>query len=950
MKLVLFFIFFLFNLFVFANNSFIIKNPTSNSYYSICIKTPLKFKNLVEIEIIDEIWKSIPYQFEKNLDGNFYSLWILDDFPSGCEKKYIMKDKKKEEKTNGEKNMKNIEKNKEFILIENGKIGLKIPTKIERKGGPIGKIMLENKWIGESLWSNEVKDYYWEILSEGPIFFKILQKFKFKDGFSEIIITLFNDKPYIIFEEKHQNAIRNYWELNLGENWQINEGYICGWFVTESEKRGPSPHPPLKEDVEKKYVAPFLYENLRKINLTPPFKLGDTITFLEPRWTQNCDKSWFFGYSDGRNFMGIIPSKPGKWLYPYDNSIEVRVISDKKRYFVFPSYKGSRYFYLIGGKNEFLEKLKEFTQLEILHPLNEIQNKYFLEWENKDGTYVPIFFFSDVSSNPTGSIRAQGRNLTKNIRNGKLPSENINTLSLFQQYIDPDFWGYPYNGWSPINPNFYTDFIRIPISLLTGLKSHPLYPMFLEHLKKLLNYHLSASIIMPKGAGTECPGYLWYALTVLADMDEVSKILGIELLNDERIKSAISFLLRTTQPIGNGQRKILPMGDTHPPGPTFEELNEFAIKIGVNEDFRNWQTEEFPGFGIVFRNNSGSNKETFFAFKSGPSRGHYHGDQLAFHYCAYDKRIAIDHMCGYSPRADQEHMHNRVFFSLPEWKYANMDGYERIIGFKKTKLVDIGIGQVESNRLRWMPEKPEEIVWQARYPERFFEKPIIYRRYVIFIKSEKESIRDYFVIWDRFNLPSSTIMPNFAIHVECDSFENVKNCFKFADKLTLLFLYPYTFKFERFDWKHERKKKDGTIYYREKTIGLFISPVIKDDDLKEREEIITVLYPLTENIPQIRFNERKIILNIDNYQDEIIFRDDDLKTKENMGEIILIKRNGKEIFRFNGNEIDLNRNQGEGFYPILEAGYNFGEIPDFLKKYINFIPSEEFYKLKESGK
>ncbi|MCS7179848.1 MAG: hypothetical protein NZ891_00635, partial [bacterium] len=98
MKLVLFFIFFLFNLFVFANNSFIIKNPTSNSYYSICIKTPLKFKNLVEIEIIDEIGKSIPYQFEKNLDGNFYSLWILDDFPSGCEKKYIMKDKKKEEK------------------------------------------------------------------------------------------------------------------------------------------------------------------------------------------------------------------------------------------------------------------------------------------------------------------------------------------------------------------------------------------------------------------------------------------------------------------------------------------------------------------------------------------------------------------------------------------------------------------------------------------------------------------------------------------------------------------------------------------------------------------------------------------------------------------------------------------------------------------------------------
>ncbi|MCM8802053.1 MAG: hypothetical protein NC827_01920 [Candidatus Omnitrophica bacterium] len=941
MKKIFYLIFICLSANLFSMLEFTIKNPVKNTYSSAYVKAPLEFKNIEEIEIVDENGKVILYQFEKDFKMNVYNLWIFDDFPADTEKRYkVFNRKSKMEKKIG------IKREKDFIEVENNYTGIRIPLKVYKNDGPIKEIMVNRKWIGESFWKEEIESYNLEILCEGPLFFKSRQIYGFKEGsFSEILITFFSEKPYIIVEEIHKNNEKNYWELNLWKRWKIEEGYIQGWFTTEAENVGSSPHPPVIQN--SKFTAPFLYEKLRKVVIPSSFRLGDTITYLEPRWTQNCEKSWFFGFSDGEYFVGIIPAKAGKWIYPYSNSIEVKVNEKKEGKFIFPSFEGSRYYYIIVNDNKNLENLKNFTQYEVLTPLNEILDKYVIEWENKKGNFEPLFYYSDWIANPTNpGTRHKGRNLVSDIRKGKFPSEDINTLSLFQQYIDPDFWGYPYNGWSPLNPNFYTDLVRIPIALLTGLKSHPHYSAFVEHIKKLLDYHLSASIIQPKGAGVECPGYLWHALGVFIDMNDACIHHGIDLTKDERIKSAISFLLRTTQPMGNGKRKILPMGDTHPPGVDFETINEIGLKLGINEDPKNWKTEEFPGFGIVFRNKSGTEKETFFAFKSGPTRGHYHGDQLAFHYCAYNKRIAIDHMCGYAPRADQEHMHNRVFFSLPDWKFANMDGYERVIGFKTSKEVDIGIGQIESKRLRWMPDLPEKIVWQAKYPVKFYQEPIIYRRYVIFIKSEKEDVLDYFIIWDRFELPSDEIIPNYALHIETSNdFIKEKEYFRFDEKLFLFVLSPLLFDFERFNWKFERKRKDGSIYYSEETKGLFIR-----SSEKNKKEFITLLYPSTNNIPIANFNanERKLKISFKNSSYEINFGKDLLKTNnKSKNLILLIKKDGKEILNLLEEDIDLERSQGQWFYPVLEAGYNFNDEVGFLKKYINFILGEEFYNLKK---
>ena len=45
---------------------------------------------------------------------------------------------------------------------------------------------------------------------------------------------------------------------------------------------------------------------------------------------------------------------------------------------------------------------------------------------------------------------------------------------------------------------------------------------------------------------------------------------------------------------------------------------------------------------MIFRNHCGTADETYLAFKSGPNRGHYHGDQLSIHWCADAEPLPVD--------------------------------------------------------------------------------------------------------------------------------------------------------------------------------------------------------------------------------------------------------------------------------------------------------------------
>jgi hypothetical protein len=312
------------------------------------------------------------------------------------------------------------------------------------------------------------------------------------------------------------------------------------------------------------------------------------------------------------------------------------------------------------------------------------------------------------------------------------------------------------------------------------------------------------SVTQPGGAGQECPGYHAYA------------------------KGIGSFHRKTSQPLGDGRRGMHPGGDTHP-------SYIFGNKVGGAADVKGLKTEEFPGFGVVFRNRPGTDRETYLALKSGPNRGHYHGDQLAFHYCANAFPLAVDHHCSYAPRAGQEHMHNRVAFSTPELPYANMDGYERLIALKTSDVADVAIGQVESDRLRYVkPFPPED--WDREWPQVKFDLPLRYRRTVVLMRDSPGG-QDYFVIRDQYAGPDVTA--HYCLHVLGEECQQRASVIDF-EGLTLFVAAPSRFKFSRHDWAHANGRLEMTKGARLSIDG-------------ETGEFITVLYPRPVNrVDQMR--------------------------------------------------------------------------------------------------
>jgi len=213
-------------------------------------------------------------------------------------------------------------------------------------------------------------------------------------------------------------------------------------------------------------------------------------------------------------------------------------------------------------------------------------------------------------------------------------------------------------------------------------------------------------------------------------------------LKESRFAAAVSFFEHVSQPFAwhfagaNASRPdsywgrwLLPLGDTHP-----GQLPYYSLPY-TRSDIKSFKSEELPGYGAVLRNNPGTMDETFFAFKAGPNRGHNHGDQLSFHYCAYGSRHAIDIMAGYNPRPLQEFWHNRLVLN-----HKNMDSYERLIAFKSSTDVDVAMGVVSSSRLREVPEKPPGI-WQANYPYVLYPSEFVYTRTAVLVKNPSKSAR-----------------------------------------------------------------------------------------------------------------------------------------------------------------------------------------------------------------
>ncbi len=850
---------------------------------------------------------------------------------------------------------------KRYHTLSNSKIAVRVPTEenpglscpvlaIQRKGGP---------WTGLPRWvtSQARTKTDVRVLANGPLFAKVRLRHEFRppEGseeplFYEMTITLPADRPFAEIEERFSMERNDRWLFEMSHGYKPTRAVIRKWY----DERG-------------KAVDDDLYYD----RLEPSKRLDDTALILRPRWSPSPDVGWFFGALEKREVVGVLVARAGRWVNPYENQIPVRIRSGASNVTLeLSTHRGQRYWLLFAGTTRDLfeqvvdysgrapaikpvDHLKEHLWESQMHSLDRMTHRYHTEYEPlAAGNYRPIWFFGNEDAHPEQANARLAEALLEHVSQDYIPPGDRAILTNMQGRFDPDYFGYYCNGWSPIHPEWATEMVRIPIMQAVSLKDHPDFEHYRKLAENALRTDLYYSVTLPGGAGQASHGALARQMRIWADLAPICREhLKFDPAQWPRFQAAGRFLWRTSAPgINSRGRRILPLGETQPPGlysmsrKTHENLYALAKRFypgGADEegqakhsrhiidDPERWNTEEYPGFGVLFRDKPERPEETFFAFKAGPNSGRMRGDALSFYYHAHGRRLAIDHMTGSDPLTGQEHMHNRVAFSTDELRYANMDGYARLIAFATTSVADVAVAQVESKRLREVPRMPPMDRLAAGKRVEFIE-PMVYRRTVVQIKQAlRDKGRAYFVIRDVYTGPS--VNGTYCLHVDAKKMDGDDDVFDFDDKLRLYVAKPQRPMVDPFDYRHPNGfggKPEATKGVRLGTAG-------------SRMEFVTVLYPTGDGpTPKVVATKQGVRISVAGAMDEVIYNDPKQGEEDptKWPPPVVIKLAGRTLPLLKGTDVDLERSQGEIGLFVPETGYDLGPIPDWLREQREPLP------------
>lgn len=718
-------------------------NPTEMAYGNELVRIKVDVPGDISRDAytVTEDGKEVPWQVEE-LEGK-RCIWVATDMAAGQTHAYRLQ----KGRAARSKPLVNIEKRGEWWMLENGLMAVRVPSgegKEVGQFGPVGQVRLpDGKWVGRSFWKTDrkLKAFRSELIGDGTVFGKIRVRYEFEGmgglfnetpSFYQADVTLGPGRNHATIEESFAMGRWDYWEIDIAYGWDAREAMMG---------------------------APGVQSNFRGTLEVGQTRMHDTLLNLIPRWSQAFDDDPHFGVGNASAAVGAITCRAGKWLWPYEGMIEVKV-KESADYAGLrcPTWRGKRYWYLFAGTRESWPNWKVFdayAKRHAVYGLDKLHQEYILDWPglkpppaNTNLTPEQVVAWGSGAGRFCLRDRAYAGWGPSDARWG-VEDHPIKTLTRIQDQFDPDTYGTHWLYYSPENPNFFSHWLHGMFGGLEKLKEHPQFDAIrlLAEQKALEESYFG--VTMPGGAGQECFGYM--ARGGWAGRLKKCEHLGCRYVEElrKRNQAAASYIFKTSYPLADGTRRMNPGGDTHPPG---GDVFAGAISFGVPTDATVLASEEFPGFGAVLRNRPGTPYETYFSFKSGPNRGHFHGDQLAFHYCAYGRPVAVDHHCSYAPRAGQEHMHNRVAFFTDKLPYANMDGYERLIAFRASPEADVAIGQVESERLRVAREFPPED-WDCSYPQEVFGKPLEYRRTVVMMKGTPDArngLPDYVVLRDQY--------------------------------------------------------------------------------------------------------------------------------------------------------------------------------------------------------
>ena len=784
--------------------SWTMMNPTGRNYTNEVLRIKLDIPDDISPDsyVVKEDGEDVAWQSEE-IGGRKY-VWVVTDLSKGKTHTYTL-EPGKTRKAKPRVKVRNLWSR---FTIDNGLIAAKIPSKATGLVGPVAEVRLPGgRWAGKSHWNTDrkLKRFSTELIGDGTVFAKVRLRYEFEGegglfdetpSFHQIDISLEPGKRHLIVEEEYAMGRGESWEFDCAAGWKARAAVVKPHF-------GGFGRPTMKDPEGNPYPWP---PKSLKVGQT---RMHDTLLNMVPRWSQAYDDGWFFMATDGRNGLGALVCRAGKWLWPYNSMIEVKV-RESADYAGLrcPTWRGRRYWYLVAGPKEIWESDDAKNAYALRHAcegLDKLHQEYILDWPGlkpPEDAKLSAEQAADWNSG-AGKFCRRDRAFPGWGPGGAHwtgPNHPITTLTRVQNMFDPDTYGDHWLYYSPENPNFFTHWVNNMFSGMETLKGHPQWKAIHRLAEQKFREELYHAVTLPGGAGQECFGYMargsWNRRTKFC-----KEQLGFNPEEWPWQKAAGSFVFRTSHPMADGSRRSHPGGDTHPPGP---EPFSAARAVGVSTDATSLKTEEFPGFGVVFHNRPGTPEETYFAFKSGPNRGHFHGDQLAFHYCAYGRPLAVDHHCSYGPRAGQEHMHNRVAFHTDDMPWANMDGYERLIAFKTSDTVDVAIGQVESERLREKTEFPPER-WDWYLPQHKLDPNLKYRRTVVFLKNPGK--QDCIVLRDQFTGPE--LHATYCLHVLGERCEREGNTFDF-EGLRAVFIKPAEFEFSRHDWEHNNGGREAT--------------------------------------------------------------------------------------------------------------------------------------------
>lgn len=766
-----------------------------------------------------------------------------------------------------------------MLILSNGMVDLEVPSQWH-PGDPLPAPILgfrrsggETMGVGKWLEHPRPVSFRVEKVGEGPLFPKVRLHYEFEEGEATVDITLPPGRPYAKITSKHDMRRGDGWELVLSRGDSSAKGKLRRWY------KGQFDAAPSEETFA----------------LKPGYtRLDDTILYLQPRWTQGFDDGWSFGVSGAKGYSGALVVRAGKWRWPHDNKPEAKVMdSGDWAALHLPTFRGQRSWLLLAGEQDLAGEIPLLAKTESFLNPDKLAHSYRLPFEEGEDKLIGGRNFYSNQTNPTGMMRQQNKQRVRDAAAGKTKN-SLGALYAAQAFFDPDWYGNMEHHWSPINPNFHTDFIKGGIALAAQLRDHPEFEHVRAMAEAAFRRDMTFAVTLPGGAGQECPGYQQHAMGSWKDLAPIcAKYLGFDPREWPRYKEGARFLAKVSVPTG-GSRKFHPAGDTHPDRP--EPLN-WAKGFGAEEDPDSWTTEEFPGFGVVFRSQSGTPNETYLSFKSGPNRGHFHGDQLSLHWVHHGQPLAVDHHASYSPRPGQEHMHNRLSFSVEGIPYANMDGHEGLRAFKTHELADVAVGRVESSRLREVKKLPPED-WDVDEPQETFDTPLKYQRTVVFLKGEPPVV----VLVDDFSGPEVTATWN--LHVRGDQADRKGDWIDFGNAQVYLPAERGD-AFEAFPWEHSnggREKTTAARIHRSGSEGRFISVLIPGTERPK----------LSLNGDRLRFDSGK----------ELYLSPD--------GGIRLKAEDGSTHELLSANEAQTYRSQGDVGLFVPDVGYPFGPLPAWL--------------------